>query len=485
MTNTIPLNKLVLSPRNVRKTNGDEDIAGLAESIASKGLLQNLVVSPAEKKGTFEVDAGGRRWRALNLLAGRGDLPRNWPVPVIVIGRENATEASLAENMQKVAMNPADEVEAFAAIIQSYSDNGIIDERECIANCSRRFGVTERYVRQRLALAALAPEILAALREGEITITAATAYATHPDPGEQLKVFKAHQKRTGTYGKHDPREIRDALKGRIYQPDHQVVRYIGLDAYTAAGGRLQADLFCEEGERDILLDAALIEKLATQKAEREAQDLAHAGGWLDAVIRPVTAQFHAYPPAPKGYRYKWASEPGSLPKNDRAEAIAYFGLSEDATISQQTGYFVKEVEKPDNLSASGYKPESREQYEARLRTEKIRDKAFRLAAPKVTGTPLEGRLFWPPVDSWSDVVEEDHADPAMLVGTMLIRIPKVEVDAQLTEAERRYELEQQELREEAELLAAEEAANDIGREDGERDGEQDPNVNDVHEQEAI
>ena len=51
MTQSIPLNKLVISPRNVRKTNGEEDIAGLAESIKSKGLLQNLVVSPAASGG--------------------------------------------------------------------------------------------------------------------------------------------------------------------------------------------------------------------------------------------------------------------------------------------------------------------------------------------------------------------------------------------------------------------------------------------------
>ena len=69
MTDTVPLNKLVVSPRNVRKTNGEEDIAGLAESIRSKGLLQNLVVSKSADGKLFDVDAGGRRLRALQLLA--------------------------------------------------------------------------------------------------------------------------------------------------------------------------------------------------------------------------------------------------------------------------------------------------------------------------------------------------------------------------------------------------------------------------------
>ena len=130
MTDTVSLNKLVISPRNVRKTNGEEDIAGLAESIKSKGLLQNLVVSPASDGKLFEVDAGGRRLRALQLLASRKDLPKNWPVPVKVIAPDAATESSLAENLQKIAMNPADEVEAFATIVDGYGANGMANPAE-------------------------------------------------------------------------------------------------------------------------------------------------------------------------------------------------------------------------------------------------------------------------------------------------------------------------------------------------------------------
>ena len=153
MTQTIPLNKLILSPRNVRRTNGDEDIESLADSIHSKGLLQNLVVSQSiAQPGKHEVDAGGRRWRALNLLVEQKRIAKNFPVPCHIIPRDDALEASLAENLQKVAMNPADEVEAFAAIIHRPDDDGgqIDDMPSRIANCARRFGRTPRYVEQRL-----------------------------------------------------------------------------------------------------------------------------------------------------------------------------------------------------------------------------------------------------------------------------------------------------------------------------------------------
>ena len=320
MTDTVPLNKLVLSPRNVRKTNGEEDIPGLAESIKSKGLLQNFVVSLSDDGKRYEVAAAGRRLRALQLLASRGDMAKNHPVPVKIVSAEEATEASLAENMHKVAMNPADEVEAFATIVEGYEANGMASPAERIANCARRFGVTERYVAQRLALAALAPDILDALRENRITIAAATAYASHPEQAEQIKVFKAHEKRSGSYGKHDPREIKDALNGRIYQVDHKLVRYIGLDAYREAGGEIAADLFFDDDERDIILNPALVEKLATEKGAIEAQKLGQSSGWLDALLGPVTGHSWQIPKPPAGYVCRWVSSPAETPAEQRAES---------------------------------------------------------------------------------------------------------------------------------------------------------------------
>ena len=65
----IPLDKLVKSPRNVRKTPPSETAeAELRASIAAHGLQQNLVVAPANGDGVHEVIAGGRRLAALKAL---------------------------------------------------------------------------------------------------------------------------------------------------------------------------------------------------------------------------------------------------------------------------------------------------------------------------------------------------------------------------------------------------------------------------------
>ena len=69
----IPFNKLVLAQSNVRRIKAGISIEDLAEDIARRSLLQSLNVRPVidaegQETGMFEVPAGGRRYRALELL---------------------------------------------------------------------------------------------------------------------------------------------------------------------------------------------------------------------------------------------------------------------------------------------------------------------------------------------------------------------------------------------------------------------------------
>ena len=120
MIQSIPLKKLVPSPRNVRKSSDVLADLQLRADIAARGLLQNLVVRKG-KRGKFEVEAGGRRLAALQALAEEGTLSQNHEVTCLVIEGEESEvrEASLAENVQRLAMNPADEAQAFASIIEA------------------------------------------------------------------------------------------------------------------------------------------------------------------------------------------------------------------------------------------------------------------------------------------------------------------------------------------------------------------------------
>ena len=92
MIKVIPLNKLVPSPRNVRRHADATADAELKASIAACGLLQNLIVRPAAK-GKFEVEAGERRRRAMLELATDKALPRDHEVTCLVL--EDADEAAV------------------------------------------------------------------------------------------------------------------------------------------------------------------------------------------------------------------------------------------------------------------------------------------------------------------------------------------------------------------------------------------------------
>ncbi len=105
----IPFNKLVLSQSNVRRVKAGVSIEDLAASIARRGLIQSLSVFPvvdAEgvETGMFEVPAGGRRFRALELLVKQKRLVEVASVPCAVRDRDGAIlpeEVSLAENIER------------------------------------------------------------------------------------------------------------------------------------------------------------------------------------------------------------------------------------------------------------------------------------------------------------------------------------------------------------------------------------------------
>src|ERR1700741_3783246 len=117
----IPFNKLVLSQSNVRRVKAGVSIEELADDIARRTLLQSLSVravvdGDGKDTGMFEVPAGGRRFRALELLVKQKRMSKTQPVPCVV--REGGTpeEDSLAENVQRVALHPLDQFRAFQTL---------------------------------------------------------------------------------------------------------------------------------------------------------------------------------------------------------------------------------------------------------------------------------------------------------------------------------------------------------------------------------
>jgi ParB family chromosome partitioning protein len=285
----IPLNKLVLSPTNVRKKppSATEE-AELKASIKARGLKQNLVVHPsADEKGVHAVTAGGRRLKALQELAAEGVIPADFKVPCLVEAPDEALETSLMENTIRAAMHPADEFVAMA---------GLIDGGQPVEAVAARFGVPERHVRQRLRLGMVAPELLDEFRAGEISLEVMTAFTLGADHATQLAVWR--QVKDQSYVQ--PYPVRRLLTESAVPADSQLGAFVGAAAYEAAGGKITRDLFSadEEGFMD---DAPLVRRLAIEKLEAKAAELRPGWAWTRAVLDPeygFMAQYARVRPQP-------------------------------------------------------------------------------------------------------------------------------------------------------------------------------------------
>jgi ParB family chromosome partitioning protein len=186
----IPFDKLVLSQSNVRRVKAGVAIEELAEDIARRTLLQSLTVRPVldesgAETGMYEVPAGGRRYRALELLVKQKRLARTAPVPCIVRTGGIAEEDSLAENVRRAPLHPLDQFRAFLAL----REKGQSEE-----DIAAAFFVSAAVVRQRLRLASVSPKLLDVYAEDGMSLEHLMAFTVNPDHTRQLEVWEALQR---------------------------------------------------------------------------------------------------------------------------------------------------------------------------------------------------------------------------------------------------------------------------------------------------
>ena len=280
----IPFNKLVLSQSNVRRIKAGLSIEELAEDIARRTLLQSLTVRPVcdadgNESGLYEVPAGGRRYRALELLIKRKRLAKTAPVPCVIRTGGIAEEDSLAENVQRAPLHPLDQFRAFLIL----REKGQSEEEIAAA-----FFVSVHVVRQRLRLAAVAPSLLDIYADDGMTLDQLMAFTVNPDPARQEQVWEALQR---SY-RSEPYQIRRMLtEGSVRVSDKRAL-FVGTTAYEEAGGTILRDLF-ESDDGGWLQEPALLEKLVADKLEREA-DTVRAEGWKWIEVAPELPYGHTY-----------------------------------------------------------------------------------------------------------------------------------------------------------------------------------------------
>ncbi|MBU2232952.1 MAG: ParB N-terminal domain-containing protein [Alphaproteobacteria bacterium] len=275
----IPFNKLVLSQSNVRRVKAGVSIDELAESIVRRGLIQSIHVRPvvnAEgvETGMFEVPAGGRRYRALELLVKQKRLAKTAPVPCVVSDSKADVlidEVSLAENIERAPLHPLDQFRAF----QAMRDKGMTDEAIAAA-----FFVPVQVVKQRLRLVTVSPALLDIYAEDGMTLEQLMAFSISEDHARQEQVWEAI---SHSWSK-EPYQIRRMLTETTVRASDKRAVFVGIDAYQAAGGCILRDLF-QDDDGGWLQDPVLLDRLVAEKLKTCADEIAVEGWkWVDVAM---------------------------------------------------------------------------------------------------------------------------------------------------------------------------------------------------------
>ena len=265
----VPLNKLLPSPHNVRKTGGSK-IDDLAALIESQGLLHRLTVVPASngKKGYFEVAAGERRRKALNLLVSQKKLAKDAPIECLQVQADAATAASLAENIGREAMHPADQYLAFQALVT---------EGKSVVDIAAAFGVSALTVNRRLKLAQVSPVLFELYRNDKMTLDQLMQFTLTDDHQQQERVWK-----TAAAWQRSPLHLRDLLTEGELSNTHPLVQFVSVAAYQNAGGVVRTDLFSGK-DGGFVTDVTRLNELAIAKLETMAESYRTAGWkWVEA-----------------------------------------------------------------------------------------------------------------------------------------------------------------------------------------------------------
>lgn len=298
------LDSLYLHPLNTRTEPPALAIRELADSILACGLMQNLLcfVDPDRGDGSARrmgVVAGGRRLRALQLLAGAGQ----WSDPVPVRFTTDPLVAQVwanAENAARADLDPADEIRAYRRMAATGAPPATI---------ARAFAVSERHVKGRLKLAHLPEPVLDALKERTVSVDQCLALTLTDD---ETRLAEAARRLLDDPRWH-PNGIRSALTGGQVAATDRRARFVTLDLYEAEGGRTTRDLFSDAAW---LHDEALLDRLFARRLDEEAERLRADGGWSFAL---AVASVHPHDDKRMRDYDRADPEPAVLPDADQEE----------------------------------------------------------------------------------------------------------------------------------------------------------------------
>lgn len=270
----IALDRLSISPANMRGGKKPPDISGILPSIRARGIIMPLLVRPNGSDTTFEIVAGSRRFLAAQTVATESGVAEPLPCAIMEAGDDAAAlEASLIENLARLAPDEVTQWESFTRLVK---------EGRTPDEISMTFGMPELTVKRILALGNLLPRIRQLYRAEEIDATSVrhltlatkaqqkTWLALYDDP--QSSIPKGHQLKAWLFG------------GASISTS---VALFDIETYQ---GRIVKDLFEKDGYFGEVREFEDAQRAAIE--ERKAAYI--ADGWSDVVVLPDGQYFHRY-----------------------------------------------------------------------------------------------------------------------------------------------------------------------------------------------
>jgi ParB family chromosome partitioning protein len=316
----IALDRLSISPANMRSGKKPPDISGILPSIRARGIIMPLLVRPNGSDTTFEIVAGSRRFLAAQTVANENGVAEPLPCAIMEAGDDAAAlEASLIENLARLAPDEVTQWESFTRLVK---------EGRTPDEISMTFGMPELTVKRILALGNLLPRIRQLYRAEEIDATSVrhltlatkaqqkTWLALYDDPNASIP--KGHQLKAWLFG------------GASISTS---VALFDLETYQ---GRIVKDLFEKDGYFGDVREFEDAQRAAIE--ERKAAYI--ADGWSDVVVLPDGQYFH---------RYEFAATP------KRKGGRVYVTIAHNGEVAFHEGYL---TEREAKRIAKGEAPEA-------------------------------------------------------------------------------------------------------------------------------
>jgi ParB family chromosome partitioning protein len=165
----LPIEQLIANRANPRRDFDTDQLDELTSSIREKGVMQPLLVRPADGPDQFEIIAGERRWRAAQ-RAGLHDVP----VIVREVDDKEALELAIIENVQRVDLNPLEEAQGYEQLIEQFSYTQ--------QDLAQVIGKSRSHVANTLRLLKLPREVRDMVSSGQLTAGHARTLITAADP---------------------------------------------------------------------------------------------------------------------------------------------------------------------------------------------------------------------------------------------------------------------------------------------------------------